>query len=258
MASPRTRFDAQAPGFDRRTGVGGAAPAIADAVVAAASLGRDATLLEIGPGTGEIGVHLAALVARYAGLELSQPMLDEFAARPPDRARALLVRADAARSWPVRPASAQAVFASRAAHLLDVAHAAAEILRVAAPGAAVLLGRVEREPGGLRQRLRSRRRALIAVRGVDPGRGRDRGPELLSALAGAAPVGPHPVASWTVRTDAAAVLDAWERTGTVGGLALPPDLAAAVNRELRAWAHAELPRSAQETETYVLEGARLP
>lgn len=258
MAPPRTRFDAQAAGFDRRTGVGTAAPAIADAVVGAAQLEADAVLLELGPGTGEIGVHLAARAGRYAALELSQPMLDEFAARRPDRAKALLVRADATRSWPVPAGTVQAVFASRAAHLLDVAHAAAEITRVTAPGGTVLLGRVERERGGLRQRLRSRRRALIADHGVDPGEGRDRSAQLLTSLAGATPVDAQAVASWTVHTDTSAVLQAWERTGTVGGHTLPPAVAAAVSRELRAWAAGELPQSAEETETYVLEGARLP
>ena len=256
--APRTRFDVQAAGFDRRTGVGPAAEAIAAAVVATAGVGSHGVLLELGPGTGEIGAPLAAaLPGRYAALELSWPMLAEFAARGPT-GRALLVQADAATRWPVGDGAVAAVFASRAAHLLDVAHAAAELGRVTGPGGTVLLGRVERDRDGLRHRLRARRRRLIEAHGVDPGEGRERGPSLLAALPGATPVDARPVASWAVRTETAAVLASWQRTGTVGGTLLPPPVAAAVDEELRAWAAAELPESAGETETYVLEGARLP
>src|ERR1043165_8505472 len=110
---PRPRFEDQASDFDERAGVGDRAAAeIAAAVRALAGHGP---IVEIGPGTGEIGADLAA--GPYVGLDSSRPMLDAFARRRPEHG--LLVQADAAYLWPVRDRAAAAVFSSRAVHLLD-------------------------------------------------------------------------------------------------------------------------------------------
>jgi SAM-dependent methyltransferase len=264
MTAPRSRFDAQAPGFDERAGVGAAAPEIAAAALALAALGPTAVVLEIGPGTGEIGCHLAAAAGRYVGLDSSRPMLHAFAARTGSHSPApLLAEADADRQWPVRTAVVDLVFSSRASHLLDVRHLAAELTRVCRPGGHLLLGRVARDRHGLRRRLRDRRRALLADRGIVSPEGGDRTRELLAELgaAGAAPVERRPVAGWTVHTSPDRVLAQWESSATVGGGPIPGGVHNEVTTELRAWAVRELgplERSVEEAETYILEGARLP
>jgi SAM-dependent methyltransferase len=256
----RTRFDAQAPTFDARAGVGSAARAIAAAVLAdAAPLHERACVVEIGAGTGEIGAPLASDAARsgarYVALDASRPMLEGFGHR--GSSEALLVQADAARPWPVRSRRVDVVFASRAAHLLDVGHVVAELTRVCRPGAAFLVGRVRRDPAGLRNRLRRRRRELLAAHGVTPDEGADRTKKLLAELVGlgGAPLEQHEAARWDVLTDAAAVLADWESSGTVGGARVPPDVHQAVMAELRAFAPST---PEHEVERYMLEGVRLP
>jgi SAM-dependent methyltransferase len=249
----RTRFDAQAQDFDDRAGVGDEAAAIIAAAIRV--LAGGGVLLEIGAGTGEIGAQLAAAAPGYVGLDASRPMLDAFARRL--TGAPALVQADAARPWPVRAGMVDAVFSSRAAHLLEAHHVVAEVSRVCRPGAHVLIGRVERERDGLRNRLRERRRALLAAHGVRAGEGGRGTQRLLDALtaAGATPLGRRDVARWTVHTSAARVIDQWDAAATVGGRPVPPPVHAAVMRDLRDWASDE---SAADTETYTVDGVRLP
>lgn len=249
MPRSATRFDAQAARFDERVGVGPeAARDVVAALAAIASLSSSDVVLEIGPGTGEIGQYLAARHP-YVGLDVSRPMLEVFAARL--AGPALLVQADAASGWPVRSGGVHLVFASRAAHLIDADHLVRELERVCRPGAYVLVGRVERQPDGLRNRLRDRRRELLGV----GGRGRSRA--LLEGLVGqgATPVERRPVAHWTVETSAADLIAGWRARGTVGGSSIPADVHAAVLDALASEAGGE---SEQEIETYTLEGVRLP
>lgn len=249
----RTRFDTQAQDFDERAGVGEDAAAVIAAAIRV--LVGGGVLLEIGPGTGEIGAHLAVAAPGYVGIDASRPMLETFARRL--AGPACLLQADAARLWPVRPAAVDAVFSSRAAHLLDAGHVVAELSRVCRPGAHVLIGRVERERDGLRNRLRDRRRALLAAHGLTAGEGGRGTQRLLDALAGAGatPLGRREVARWKVHTSATRVLDQWEAAATLGGRPLPAAVHAGVMHDLRAWASDQ---SAVETETYTIDGVRLP
>ena len=252
MTPQGTRFDQQASDFDQRAGVGPAASAIARGIVDLTGAG---VVLEIGPGTGEIGAHLAAAASRYVGVDASSAMLQVFAGRTP--ARALLLLADAARAWPVRDGAVDLVFSSRAVHLLDIDHVAVEVARVCRPRGHVLLGRVQRQPDGLRSRLRERRRALLAERGFEAAEGRDRSRRLLHALAagGAAPIEQRTLARWTVTTSATRLFDQWDTAATVGGRPIPPEVNADVMGRLRAEAPTE---SFEEAETYTVEGVRLP
>lgn len=76
-------FEDQAASFDRRAGLPpGVAAEVADAIAAAAEMSSGDVLLEIGVGTGEIGVHLAGLPIRYAGIDSAEAMLRAFL---PDR-----------------------------------------------------------------------------------------------------------------------------------------------------------------------------
>lgn len=204
-------------------------------------------VLEIGPGTGEIGAHVARAVTGYLGLDASRPMLERFGARG---SPALLAQADAARPWPVRAHSVGLVFASRAVHLLDRRHVAAEVGRVLEVGGLVVLGRIQRPPDGLRNRLRDRRRTLLAEHGVVlGGDGAEKGRKLLDDLArmGATRLPTHVAARWTVETDPAHVIANWR----TGGRPTPE----AVLDELAAWA----PRQPEtEEERYELDAVRIP
>jgi SAM-dependent methyltransferase len=234
------RFESQADTFDRRKGLSPAVAAdVAREVLDSAGAGTGDLVVELGAGTGEIGCHIPPF-ARYVGIDGSSAMLDAFRARAPE---ATLVHADADDDWPVRSSSATAVFASRAAHLLDVEHLVAEVGRVCRPGGTFLLGRVQRDPEAVRSRLRHERRRLLGK-----GRSGEQASEHVLdrlAAAGARRLTTRVVASWPTRVSPAQVLAGWDSEG----------------ERLRAWAEREfgdLDRVHESTEQYVLAGTRLP
>src|SRR5579885_2537082 len=155
------RFDALAEGFDRRTGLDPAAVAdiAAGVLELVGPLAGGHRAIEIGAGTGDIGLELARRAERYVGIDLSAPMLDVFRSKvsggPARRRPPLLVQADADGDWPVRGASITVVFASRVAHLLEVGHVVAESRRVCKSGGCFVVGRIERT--GVKQVLRQQR-----------------------------------------------------------------------------------------------------
>ncbi len=128
-----SRFDAQATGFDRRAGLPAeAVEAIAAAVVATATPVPGGVLLEIGAGTGEIGVELARAAAMpYVGVDASLSMLARFRSRlhasSASARHGAIVQADADRLWPIGVGRARIVFMSRALHLLELGRVAAEL-----------------------------------------------------------------------------------------------------------------------------------
>lgn len=267
MPQEAARFDRQAPGFDRRAGLGETvAVQVADGVLAAARLEAGDVLLELGAGTGELGRHLAGgarrVGARYLGTDRSAAMLAVFRQRgtqPP----VALARFDAGARWPLSDAAAAAVFGSRVVHLLDSSHVADEVCRACRPRGCLVLGRVERNPDSPTGRLRERRAELMASHGVATRNGRTRERRLLDHLiaSGASPLGSRVVATWTVRTTLAEVLAAWEALGRIGGVPLERERLAAVGAQLRAWAARELgdlDTARDSQESYVLDGVRLP
>ena len=162
------RFDAQARGFDMRAGLpAGAARAVARAVLEIAAVGPDDLLVELGAGTGEIGQHLIESVS-YVGVDRSGAMLELFREKlvSVDDTRVRLFCMDANRPWPVGDASAAVVFASRVTHLLDAEHLIAELQRVCRSGGHFLVGRVIRDPDGVKSRLRRQRRLMLRQQGV--------------------------------------------------------------------------------------------
>lgn len=266
-AGAAARFDDQAASFDTTKGLPPAVASRAAAAVVDVGCRRDpCAVLEIGAGTGEIGLPLAELSDRYVGLDISRPMLEVFQRKVVARAGVngrrppALVLADADHGWPVRSRSVSVVFASRSAHLLAPAHVVAEVLRVCRRGGCFLVGRVERS--GLKSHLRRQREAILRDRGLAPRSGAGRTRALLDAFAanGARPIEKRTVASWTAETTAGKVLAAWEAAPTIGGLALPADVRTGVLAELRQWATeqlADLDRVDTFAEEYTVEGARV-
>src|SRR5437588_8408007 len=153
-ASPEL-FDGQAAAFEQRAGLPtDVCRRIVRKVLEIAEVGPGNLIIEIGPGTGQIGQWFSEPV-RYLGLDLSAGMLEEFAHRLTGHlGNRALVQADANASWPVANRAARAIFGSRALHLLNYEHVAAEALRVASPaGATLIIGRIERHPDSIRARM---------------------------------------------------------------------------------------------------------
>ncbi len=262
-------FDSQAADFDRRAGLPAQAALRIAAVIEEITTqnhqdSRSHLLLDVGAGTGELGVLLARGPWRYVGVDVSAAMLAVFRRKLPLRWwRTALVRADAELGWPIRSGRAEVIFLSRAAHLFASEHLAAEVLRVARPAGWVILGSVRREPQSLRAALRVEMQRRLAHYGV-PGRsGRNARDQLCAALAaqGGRLRAPQTAASWSVAERAADALTAWRTKPGLAGRALDPELQRRVLDELKEWATAQwgdlsVPRSAQER--YELLAIQLP
>ena len=258
------RFDAQARGFDRRAGLpADAASAVARAVLEIASAGPDDLLVELGAGTGEIGQHLIGST-RYVGIDRSWAMLELFAEKlaSADDARVRLSCADANGPWPVGDESAAVVFASRVGHLLDADHLLAELQRVCLAGGYFLVGRVIRDPNGLKSRLRRQRRLLLRQQGVTPRDAEAATERALGELVGRGAVRLEacPVTTWTASASTREILDGWGVVGAMGGRRLSAATRASVLAEVESWATRELGDPGEVAaweERYVLDGVRM-
>jgi ubiquinone/menaquinone biosynthesis C-methylase UbiE len=258
------RFDAQALSFDDRAGIPAeAARAVAGVVLDLIAPGPDDLLVELGVGTGEIGRYLVRSV-NYLGVDGSSGMLDAFRAKlvAAPAAGARLVQADANRAWPVEDQSAQAVFASRVAHLLDPDHLASELARVCTPGAYFVVGHVSRDERSVKRLMGDKRRSLLRERGLPPRSRDDATRQLLDRLvaSGASYIATRQVAAWSACGSPRQVLDEWGRLPSMGGRELDAGMRAGILGELAQWAGRELGdldtvRLWQER--YVIRGVRL-
>ncbi len=98
-------------------------------------LDRDATVLDLGAGTGKL---TKVLVARYARVIAVEP-LDELRELLETRVPEADVRAGAAEEIPLEDASVDAVFAGQAFHWFATDTAVGEIARVLRPGGVLAL-----------------------------------------------------------------------------------------------------------------------
>jgi ubiquinone/menaquinone biosynthesis C-methylase UbiE len=259
------RFDAQARIFDARAGLpADAARAVARAVLDLAALGPGDLLVELGAGTGQIGRHLAESV-RYAGVDRSLGMLETFGEKLAGAADApiRLSHADADERWPFGDGTIAGVFASRVVHLLEVEHLVAELQRVCRPGGYFLVGRVTRDPDGVKSRLRRQRRLLLGQQGLALPDAEQATELAVNRLVGsaAARIEARVVATWTSTASVQEILAAWETVEAAGGQQLDAATRAGVLGELRDWAARELgdPRAVTSwEERYMLQGARMP
>ena len=231
-------FDAQAAGYDARTGFPpGVGEAVAGAIVRLAGVGAEHLVLELGAGTGEIGAHLAALAPRYLGLDISPAMLEVFRARALPHAPALLV-ADVDAPWPVPEASVRVIFASRMIHLVHPGHVAHEATRVCPPGGSIMLGRVSRAPDSLKERLRRRRQHLLRDHGIQPRAGEAGSRQVIARLvqSGWVDQGRQRVAAWSGDISTGEIIAAWEALSRMGSVDVDRALRERILSEIRAWA----------------------
>jgi ubiquinone/menaquinone biosynthesis C-methylase UbiE len=257
------RFDSQAAEFDRRAGLEPAqCRQIAATVLALGNVGANDVIVEIGAGTGQIGVELAA-ARRYVGCDLSTGMLQRFRARSRESATpCALVRADAGAAWPLVSGSCRAVFGSRALHLLAHEHVADEAFRVGRPdGATLIIGRVERSPESVKARLAREMRGRLRRRGFTP-RSERYDSHLIKACGqrGGMPLEPVTAVTWTVSASARQSLDAWRSLSGLGGIHVPSGVREVVLRELDEWASdmfGGLDREFASEEACVLRAVRL-
>lgn len=267
LIARHNQFDDQAKSFDRRAGFPAAAvETIAQAVFTRAVPKRDGVLLELGAGTGAVGAALAAMDSRYLGIDLSWPMLRVFRRRATDGEQPILAQADADRHWPVRVGTLRAVFLSRAVHHMDLDHLADEVERRASPvGTVVLLGAVERQPGGLRTALRREMRRRLETRGfigVSGRRARRRLGEILVAR-GARAVPPQSVAQWHRLDTPREAIASWRRKPGLAGRMIDDEVKQHLLDRLETWAaeHFRGLDTAHETierfllETFVLKSS---
>lgn len=224
-------------------------------------VGPDATLLEIGAGTGAIGCELARLLPGYRALDASPRMLEVFLARGGREFADRLIAADAEQRWPVADRSLTAVFGSRSLHLLDTGHVVAELVRVLEPGGVLLVGRVERDAGDPREQLRHemRRRLAKLSPGSTPRSRRRLAPALVAGSA--EPIERRIVARWSAGWTPREVLAAWRDRQPLSGVELGAEARETLLAGLERWAidalgGLDVPFESEPT--YTLEGARLP
>lgn len=258
MSLTSTSFDGQAAEFDRRAGLPeDHCRGIAAAVLSRAGVNDGDRVVEIGAGTGIMGRWFLDHPVRYAGLDLSLGMLGVF------RRRALgapLVQADGARSWPFPDGSVSVVFSSRAIHLLPLEHVVGELFRVGGPGAACVLGWVEREPESIKARMSREMQRRLRERGFPARAAGSRRVLAACRERGATDLPKTVVVRWPARHTARQSLGDWRSKEGLGGIVLPPGVQEEVLNELEAWAveaFGGLDAALETEDAYVLEGVRL-
>jgi ubiquinone/menaquinone biosynthesis C-methylase UbiE len=265
VGSVTRSFDEQAGSFDQRAGLpASVCDSIAKELVQFAQLAPGDVVLEVGVGTGQIGLALCQLPLCYVGFDASAAMLDVFKRRRRESGRPFsLIVSDGNNRWPADDGSVKAVFSSRAVHLLRVEHVVEEVFRVASPiGATLALGRLQREKESLRARLRREMRERLRQLGYASHEGQRKEREILDACVrrGATPLERRVVATWPVQHSAAHVLASWREKSGLAGLELAAEVKETVLSQLAVWAKdafgsLEAVQSAEEK--YVLEGVRL-
>ena len=260
---PTGTFDDQAPRYDERAGLpSDVGELVARSIVRYASAGPGDLVVELGAGTGEIGVHLARLPIRYVGVDSSAPMLHEFREKADDLTPSLIL-SDCNHVWPFGDGTATVVFASRAIHLLDPHHVMRETVRIVRRDGFLILGRLLREPDSIRERMRRRRQELLVEIGLTPrsGAAGTRRVVALCQEVGAESLGRQIVAEWTGETTPAEVLAGWESLSRVGSLAIETDLRMRIHEEVRTWSQLEIgdiDRAEVFHERYAIDMLRFP
>ena len=265
VGSVTRSFDEQAGSFDQRAGLpASVCDSITKELVQLAQLAPGDVVLEVGVGTGQIGLALCQLPLCYVGFDASAMMLDVFKRRRPKNAPPFsLIVSDGNNRWPADDGSVKAVFSSRAVHLLRVEHVVEEVFRVASPiGATLALGRLQREKESLRARLRQEMRERLRQLGYASHEGQQKEREILDVCVrrGATPLERRVVATWPVQHSVAHVLAWWREKSGLAGLELAAEVKETVLSQLAVWAKdafgsLEAVQSAEEK--YVLEGVRL-
>jgi ubiquinone/menaquinone biosynthesis C-methylase UbiE len=229
-------YDALAPRFDRdRALPDGVAGAIRAAVLGAAPVARPG-VLDLGAGTGRIGLPFVAAGDDYAGVDRSFGMLSAFKRRAAeDCGRAPhLVQADG-EQLPFADASFDAVLLIQVfGGMRDWLRFMTEVRRVLRPAGALMMGRTVASSDGIDARMKRQLAALLDAMGAAqrPANAREDVQRWLERMApGSTRI---TAATWTAERSPAQFIDR-HRTGARFS-ALPPDVKTEALSRLGAWA----------------------
>jgi ubiquinone/menaquinone biosynthesis C-methylase UbiE len=234
-------YEDQATTFDERAAIPAeAGEYVAAAVAEIAGLRQGDTLLEVGAGTGMLGLPLIRRPIRYIGFDRSPAMLAVFRGKVEEaRLRADLLVSDGNRRWPADDGSVTAIFSARAVHHVDLDHAVAEIGRVLRPqGGWLVVGSVRRPNNSLKPTLRRQMRKFLAEEGYGSRNHDTHAEALFSALEaiGGERAEPRIAARWTQRPSPLDSITAWQERKGIAGYDIPEEVKQRVLGRVRAWA----------------------
>jgi ubiquinone/menaquinone biosynthesis C-methylase UbiE len=259
-------YEDQATTFDERAAIPAeAGEYVAAAVAEIAGLRQGDTLLEVGAGTGMLGLPLIRRPIRYIGFDRSPAMLAVFRGKVEEaRLRADLLVSDGNRRWPADDGSVTAIFSARAVHHVDLDHAVAEIGRVLRPqGGWLVVGSVRRPNNSLKPTLRRQMRKFLEEEGYGSRNHDTHAEALFSALEaiGGERVEPRVVARWTRRQAPHEWFKAWQGKKGLAGHDIPEEVKTRVLGRLRTWAeerHGDLEAPLDQEQFFELEAIHVP
>jgi ubiquinone/menaquinone biosynthesis C-methylase UbiE len=231
-----TAYDALAPRFDRdRALPDGVAGAVRAAVLGAAPVARPG-VLDLGAGTGRIGLPFVAAGDDYAGVDRSFGMLSAFKRRAAEDCGRTphLVQADG-EQLPFADASFDAVMLIQVfGGMRDWLRFMTEVRRVLRPAGALILGRTIAPRDGVDARMKRQLADLLAAMGVAP-RSANARQDVQQWLEQTAPGSTRmSAATWTAKRSPAQFIA--RHRGGARFSALPPDVKTEAMRRLAAWA----------------------
>lgn len=235
-----SHYDQQAPGFDQRTGIR-QPQKVATAIAQLCSPSQSTTLVEIGCGTGQIGVLLAQQFSNYIGIDLSVGMLQQFSPRLDHTQHHTLIQADGNHTWPIADNLANVVFSSRAIHWLDIEHTVNEVYRVSMNKEALfIVGRVGRAADCWASKLRLKCHQLLLQRKLHPRNGDTHLIKLTEAFSQhkAQILAPVVVNRWQQKRSLQQALHDWADKPGLAGIDVDNTVKQQILNELKQWASA--------------------
>lgn len=235
-------FDDQADHFDGRAGLPMGLPCkLANAI---SELGNEhdcERILEIGPGTGELGIELMLRFPRYLAMDLSFAMLQKFGQRTLDTSH--LIQADASAFWPLKEGTIDLVFGARSLHHIPPAHVLSELNRLRKNRSGLLvIGQKIRDPDSTVEKLRRKLHEILGQQGFKT-KEKEGWAKKISQLA----LENHHVGMdslhvhrWSEKWVAEHALLQWASKRGLAGIDLPALHQTKILQDLRIWAKDEL------------------
>ncbi len=261
--SLQASFDKQAKAFNRRAGIDD--PACHEIVNILSGFYRKTdqkVWLEIGAGTGQIGVWALEHTKKYFGLDISGEMLNEFRDRLSDKQSIDLREFDASNQWPLEDDSVSLTFSSRTVHLLSPQHVFNEIKRVHR-GGYFLIGRLAREQtGNIKDEMRKKMREILASMGHESRRGEENRKQLLDLFCkrGGKKIESIKAASWQEISSPNHSINSWLSKDGLAGQEIDDSIKKECMKRLSASAkdrYGSLDYQEIITQTYLIEGVEL-